>query len=144
MQSLQHHGLIPLGITKCTLKPLNWNAAVTLTRLTYEKDIRPILKDKCVSCHSMGKLDLTGEHAFTNLLAFVNYREALSSRSYLIEKLTGKELHAPRKLQGDIPHPSKMLIENQGEKQLTGDELLTLIRWIDLGAQRGMSSDKNL
>ncbi|RKZ81715.1 MAG: hypothetical protein DRR19_21770 [Candidatus Parabeggiatoa sp. nov. 1] len=123
------------------LKPINWNTAVTLTRLTYEKDIRPILEDKCVSCHSeenpAGGLALTGEHAFTNLLAFVNYREALSSRSYLIEKLTGKELHAPRKLQGDIPHPSKMLIENQGEKQLTGDELLTLIRWIDLGAQRG-------
>ncbi len=117
----------------------------------YRHDVQPILDRHCVSCHDGASvhsagLDLRGE-ATTNYTVsyeslhrlsdpksghhaekyFVNEREALSSQSYLIEKLTGKEFDAPQSINNSgSPHPE--------ETQLSQDELLTLIRWIDLGA----------
>ena len=115
------------------------------------KDIQPILDRRCVSCHGglgepEGRLDLRGDRAAPWTVSYrslhvlqepgsgnhgrkryVDERQALSSSSYLIEKLTGRELEAPQEL--DTPgvrHPKK--------DGLTPDELLTLIRWIDLGA----------
>ena len=100
--------------------------------IDFEEDIRPILESKCVSCHSQkdpaAALDLSGENAFDALRSFVEFRESLAIKSYLIEKLYGRELHALRVLVGDTPHPSGA--------PLSKSELRTLIRWIDLGASR--------
>ena len=58
---------------------------------------------------------------------YVNEREGLSRESHLVEWLTGQELDAPAELpQSGQPHPP-------GDP-LTPDELLTITRWIDLGA----------
>ena len=108
-----------------------------ITTIDFEQNVRPILENKCVSCHSQEKraadLDLSGEGAFESLRRFVEHRESLAIKSYLIEKLYGRELHAPQKLRGESPHPA--------ETPLTKEELRTLIRWIDLGAnRRGVTS----
>jgi hypothetical protein len=50
----------------------------------------------------------------------------MAVRSYLIEKLYGRELKAERKLEGEAPHPRRI--------PLTDKEKLTFVRWIDLGA----------
>ena len=66
----------------------------------------------------------SGNHADKR---FINEREALSVESYLIEKLLGRELEAPQELDTvGVHHPST--------NGLSKEELLTLIRWIDLGA----------
>lgn len=114
----------------------------------FQTHIQPILERRCISCHDAKRaasgLDLRGSRdgawsvayrslqrledpASGNFAAkrYVNEREALSSKSYLIEKLTGREYNAPQQLNT----PGKIHVP-----ELTEQELLTLIRWIDLGA----------
>jgi hypothetical protein len=112
----------------------------------FRRDVQPILDAKCVSCHGEGAaLDLRGaptrhftvsyeslhrleDPASRNFAAkrYINEREALAVESWLIEVLSGRELKAPRALFEAGPHPA--------QDPLTAQELLTLARWIDLGA----------
>ncbi len=117
----------------------------------YRRDVQPILDQHCISCHDgsgpkAAGLDLRGtptEHYTVSYETlhmlrdpasgnhadkkFINEREALSVESYLIEKLLGRELEAPQELDTvGVHHPST--------NGLSKEELLTLIRWIDLGA----------
>ncbi|RLB46270.1 MAG: hypothetical protein DRJ42_28050 [Deltaproteobacteria bacterium] len=138
----------------------NWNAAEARRRRPHEeqpsspdyrRDVQPIFDRHCSRCHGAGGdapggLDLRGDPqgaytaSYVSLLAleepasgnqaarrWVNEREGLSSESHLIEVVSGQELAAPRALETPgIPHPA--------EDPLDADELLTLTRWIDLGA----------
>ena len=124
---------------QCMRLPANYSGGegAPITTVEFEQDIRPILMNKCVNCHSQAnpaaKLNLSGDGAFEALRRFVEHRESLAIKSYLIEKLSGRELHASRKLSGETPHPIRT--------PLSKEELQTFIRWIDLGAsRRGVSS----
>ncbi|MCP4729169.1 MAG: hypothetical protein GY872_03745 [Roseibacillus sp.] len=103
-----------------------------LTAVSYQRDILPIVRAKCVACHAgpvpAAKLDLAGETGYDALTTHVNLHDKLAIRSYLIEKLHGRELHATRALSGDHPHPS--------QQRLTREELLAFVRWVDLGARK--------
>ena len=127
--------------------------------IDFPKDIQPILDKRCISCHSGADapagLTLTGDsteyynEAYESLMQlqepssgayfwkkYVNERNALAIKSYLIEKIYGKELKAARQLTGDAPHPSQALLTQhnvQGEP-LTDAEKMKLVRWIDMGA----------
>lgn len=116
--------------------PSNWRPGEpgpTWTAVDFEEDLRPILKRRCTGCHGglspASGLTLEGGSALSSLLPYVNHREALAVSSYLLEKLLGRELMAPRRLTGDAPHPS--------EAPLGRDEIQKFIRWIDLGASPG-------
>ena len=139
-------------VTRTRRKPYNTRKGASLPRsIDFRRDIQPILDRRCVSCHDgtspqSAGLDLRGtptEHYTVAYEAlhqlrdprsgnfgdklYVNEREALAVESYLIEKLTGRELKAPQKLTTPgVPHPVS--------DPLSDDELLMLIRWIDLGA----------
>lgn len=118
--------------------------------IDYERDVQPIWDRHCTRCHrgesAAAELDLGGDAlgpysvSYVSLLAledpesgdharrrWIDEREALSSESALMELLSGRELRAePRLDRPGLPHP-----EGQG---LTPEELLTISRWIDLGA----------
>ncbi len=98
--------------------------------IDFVRDVQPLLDKHCVACHQGDGLDLRGtptRHysvAYESLhqlrepksgnfadKRYINEREALSSQSPLIDKLKG-----------------------EGHYYLSDEELLTLIRWIDLGA----------
>jgi len=98
--------------------------------IDFVKDIQPILNKHCVSCHDNAELDLSAtktrhyNQAYESLhqlsdpqsrnfadKKFINEREALSSQSPLIDKLMSED-----------------------HQYLNEKELLTLIRWIDIGA----------
>jgi len=98
--------------------------------IDFVKDIQPLLDKNCLSCHDKGELDLRGKPtrhynvAYESLhqlrdpasgnfadKKYINEREALSSQSPLIDKLMSSD-HA----------------------YLSGEELLMLIRWVDIGA----------
>ena len=115
--------------------------------IDFVRDVQPILDRKCVACHGKAStLDLTGApqlqytRSYINLhqlddpasrnyanKRWVNEREGLAIKSHLIELVMGVELNAPRTLsRPGIKHPES--------DPLSDSELLTLIRWIDLGA----------
>jgi hypothetical protein len=132
--------------------PLNHGIVSELFRgVDFLHDIQPILDRKCASsgCHAGSRpaagLSLTAEpteyynDAYESLMLleepesgdfgrkkYVDERDALAIRSYLIEKLYGRELNAPRQLSGERPHPAR--------EPLSEEESLTFVRWIDLGA----------
>ncbi len=156
-------------VSAASLVMATWNGAEAKRRKPYpvipvtvdfRADVQPIIKRRCVRCHgdgpsarpAAGDLDLrahadgpwtvaysslhrlehppSGNHARKK---YVNEREALSSESFLMEKLTGREYNADRTL----ANPGVVHVP-----ELTPDELLTLIRWIDLGATfKGSKND---
>ncbi len=144
-------------VTAASLVMATWSKSTKVRRNPYRAEpfavdftqtIQPILDKRCVGCHGGGKpaggLDLQGTPQGPWLTSYrslhqledpasgnqankryINEREGLSSESYLIEKLMGKELRAPQALETPgVPHVP----------ELTDEELLSLIRWIDLGA----------
>ncbi len=115
-----------------TLKPFNDSLWVKRPAqfVSYEADIKPIIQKKCISCHNKGtdntKLDLSIGSGFNSLRKRVEYQEALAIKSNLMEILLGEEFQAPQINDNNMPHPS--------ENPLSENEILTFIRWIDLGA----------
>ncbi len=130
----------------------NWDATIERARppaevapieVDFRRDVQPVLDRRCAHCHGASApdagLDLSDTPsgawttAYRSLLSgapgrrrFVNEREGLAAESPLLEKLTGRELRAPGTVATPgLPHPT--------EAGLTPDELLTLVRWIDLG-----------
>lgn len=107
--------------------PMNWSGAAPTPRPapSFDRELRPVLERKCAACHA----DFTGPGAYAALLPYVEHREAMAVKSYLFEKLLGRELHAPRALSGEAPHPRA--------DPLTAEELRAFILWVDLGAAPG-------
>lgn len=119
----------------------------TRLEIDFVRDVQPILDKRCARCHTgtsaAGGVELSAtptKHfsvAYETLLrpgagshggrAYVDDGDGRATQSYLVELLLGRELDAPRALlRPGTPHP------NDGP--LTDDELLVLVRWIDLGA----------
>lgn len=115
-----------------TLKPFTDSEFIKKAAqfISYDKDIKPIIQKKCIRCHGKttgnNNLDLSLGNGFNSLRKRVEHQEALAIKSNLIEKLLGEELLAPQINNKKILHPS--------ENPLSDDEILTFIRWIDLGA----------
>jgi hypothetical protein len=122
-----------------------------LSGVDFRHHVQPILDQRCATadCHAgnhpAAGLSLTSaptryyNDAYETLMQledaasanygrkkYVDERNAMAVRSYLIEKLYGRELKADRQLSGETPHPQNV--------PLTDDEKLTFVRWIDLGA----------
>jgi mono/diheme cytochrome c family protein len=127
--------------------------------IDFKRDIQPILNKNCVACHQgnnapkgLSLIDAKTYYyneAYENLMQleepesawyshkkYIDERSGLAINSYLIEKIYGRELKAPQKLNGDAPHPSKKLIKKHkvNASSLTDDEKMMLVRWIDMGA----------
>ncbi|MCO4780853.1 MAG: hypothetical protein KC646_00910 [Candidatus Cloacimonetes bacterium] len=122
----------------------------------FSTDVQKILNDKCVRCHGgSDDLNLSSKKSgnfsisYKSLLQlkdknskafhhrkYINEREALSSQSPLIEKLTGVNYSNPNELNKvRVPHPKN--------NPLSPSELLTMIRWIDSGATfKGAKEEK--
>jgi hypothetical protein len=96
----------------------------------FAEDIAPLLERRCTSCHGATEpdagLDLTGAGAYDRLRGHVAHQEALARRSPLIERLMGRKLDSDLPLANTQAHPAGAALDRE--------ELLTLIRWIDLGA----------
>lgn len=124
------------------LAPLEVGAAAF--SVSFEADVGPMLERSCSSCHS-GSAPAAGlalvrtatahfDQAYETLLApgsfsgknhaYVDATTPSARGSYLLERVLGRELDAPRKISGQCV----------GDPPLTRGEQLDLIRWIDLGA----------
>ena len=127
-------------IEQKSILPSNYSLVINKASRMYSyiNNIRPIIENKCISCHDAKnettQIDLSKGNGFNTLLRYIENREALAIKSELIEILTGQEYLAPKKNADDVPHPA--------DNPLSEEEILTFIRWIDLGALHSEESER--
>lgn len=69
---------------KKALLPANYskNEGVPIQFISYENNIRPIIQQKCISCHTKenrsSKIDLSHENSYARLMQYVEHQEALA------------------------------------------------------------------
>ena len=95
-----------------------------VAKISYAKDIAPILDAKCVACHEEGGI---GPFAMTNYAMVKGFAPMIRE---VIRTDRMPPYHAD-------PHVGKF----SDDKRLTAAETKTLVHWIENGAQRGEGAD---
>ncbi len=93
-------------------------------KITYAKDVAPILQEKCVSCHITG-----GIAPFA-----MNGYDVIKSQAAMI-----RETVRTRRMPPYFPDPH--IGHFKDDQGLTADQTKTLVHWIEAGAQRGDGAD---
>ena len=97
----------------------------------FRRDVMPILKVRCASCHTKAPLPLTSEQlAYKSLLRQVQPGRARTSP--LVWRIHGRNTSRP--WDGVAAKPGA-LMPPAGSPPLTADEKRAIVEWIDLGAQ---------
>src|SRR5262245_43779953 len=113
-----------LGRASLALLPLTalWSspasASQTVRRVTFNKDVAPLVYRHCSSCHR------PGETAPFSLLTFDDVRR----RAHQIVEVTRNRYMPPWKAAIGFGGPF------DGERRLTGEEITTLAAWVEQGA----------
>jgi len=98
--------------------------AATFTKISYSKDVAPILANKCVACHTEGGMGPFKMNSYEVVKGFA---------PMISEALVSKRM--PPYHSDD--HGSKW----GDDMRLTDGELKTVVNWIDAGAPRGEGED---
>jgi len=97
---------------------------LTPTRISYAKDVAPILEAKCVACHQEGGI---GPFAMTNY-------QMVKGFSPMIREVLRTDRMPPYNAD---PHVGKFA----DSKNLSSNEIKTLVHWIEAGSPRGSGVD---
>jgi hypothetical protein len=98
--------------------------AAAAKKISYVKDVAPILEAKCVSCHVEGGI---GPFAMTNY-------EMVKGFSPMIREVLRTDRMPPWNVD---PHVGKW----SDDKSLTSAQIKTLVHWIEQGSPRGEGAD---
>ncbi len=96
----------------------------THTTISYSKDIAPILMDRCVECHQPGGI---GSWAMTDY-------EMIEGWAPMMREVVRTDRMPPW-------HADSHIGTFKGDRSLTGEQVKTLIHWIEAGAPRGEGPD---
>ncbi|MBW8816314.1 MAG: redoxin family protein [Caulobacterales bacterium] len=99
-------------------------AQVAATRISYSKDVAPILEKKCVACHQEGGIGPFAMSGYDMVKGF----------SPMIREVLRTHRMPPWNVD---PHVGKFA----NDKSLSPDEIKTIVHWIDQGAERGAGPD---
>ncbi|WP_068877074.1 MULTISPECIES: redoxin domain-containing protein [unclassified Phenylobacterium] len=115
---------IPASNAALTGMPIAFPERGAGAKLTYVKDVAPILEAKCVACHQEGGI---GPFAMTNY-------EMVKGFSPMIREVIRTDRMPPYNAD---PHVGKF----SDDKNLSPAEIKTLVHWIEAGAPRGEGTD---
>ena len=106
-------------------------SAHSAERITYTKDVAPILQENCVSCHRPAGANLSGMIAPMSLMNYVEVRPWSKAIRKVVSTREMPPWQASEKVHGQF----------RNERTLTQDEIDTLVAWVDQGATRGSPRD---
>jgi hypothetical protein len=106
-------------------------AAEVPQQVTFTKDVLPILQRECQTCHRPSGLNMSGMIAPMSLMDYTEVRPWAKSIARVVENRTMPPWHASEEFNGVF----------RNERTLTNDEIATIERWIEQGAQRGNPKD---
>jgi mono/diheme cytochrome c family protein len=95
-----------------------------LAKISYTKQIAPIIEDKCVACHQAGGI---GPMELTSY-------EKVKGFAPMIREVIRTQRMPPYQADPSVGHFS-------GDKRLSPDQIKTLVHWIEAGAPRGEGTD---
>ena len=95
-----------------------------VTKISYAKDVAPVLEAKCVACHQEGGI---GPFAMTKY-------EMVKGFAPMIREVIRTDRMPPYHAD---PHVGKF----SDDKRLTSDEIKTIVHWVEAGAPRGDGPD---
>ncbi|RAK59238.1 hypothetical protein DJ021_05190 [Phenylobacterium hankyongense] len=110
--------------TKGCLIDFPQRSAAAMTRISYAKDVAPILEAKCVACHQEGGI---GPFAMSSY-------EMVKGFSPMIREVIRTHRMPPWNAD---PHVGKF----QDDKSLSPDQIKTIVHWIEAGSPRGAGPD---
>jgi mono/diheme cytochrome c family protein len=99
-------------------------AKAAFAKISYSKTIAPLLEEKCVACHQEG-----GIAPF----AFDNYER--------VKQFSGMIREAVRTDRMPPWDPDPHVATFKDDKSLSGDQIKTLVAWVEAGAPRGEGED---
>lgn len=111
-----------------TIAPLAANAA---DRVTFTKDVLPILQEKCQLCHRPDGANMGGMVA---PMAFTNYQETRPWAKSMAKAVAARSMppwSASEEFHGVF----------RGERTLTQEAIDTIVAWAEQGAKRGKPED---
>ncbi len=101
------------------------------SRVTFTKDVLPILQQSCIQCHREGGNDIAGMIAPMSLRTYTEVRPWSKA---ILKAVTS----------GQMP-PWDTTVEFNGvfsnERTITPEDVATIERWVETGAARGNPSD---
>jgi mono/diheme cytochrome c family protein len=99
-------------------------AKAAATKISYSETIAPMIEEKCVACHQEG-----GIAPF----AFDNYEK--------VKQFSGMIREAVRTDRMPPWDPDPLVGKFKDDKSLSGDQIKTLVSWVEAGAPRGDGKD---
>jgi peroxiredoxin len=94
------------------------------SKISYVKDVAPIIEDKCVACHEPGGI---GPMPLTSY-------EKIKAYSPMIREVLRTQRMPPWRADPTVGH-------FLDDKSLSGDQIKTLVHWIEAGSPRGDGTD---
>src|SRR5436190_18546897 len=98
--------------------------AAEFTKISYAKQVAPILEEKCVACHQPGGIGPMELTSYDKVKGF----------SPMIREVIRTQRMPPYQADPSVGHFSD-------DKRLSADQIKTLIHWIEAGAPRGDGVD---
>lgn len=100
-------------------------------RVTFSKDVLPILQDNCQSCHRPAGANLAGMIAPMSLMTYQEVRPWAKSIARAVKIQEMPPWHATEATHGHF----------KNERTLSADEIGIIIKWAETGARRGDPAD---
>ena len=100
-------------------------------RVTFYKDVLPILQENCQACHRPNGANLGGMVA---PMAFTSYQDTRPWAKSIVQKTRSREMPP-----WDAAPEQHGVFAN--ERTLTDGEIETLVKWVDTGAAKGNPAD---
>ena len=125
--------LIIAGVVALGMCQITWAADddAAPARVTFTKDVLPILQENCQVCHRPSGTNSGGMVA---PMAFMNYKETRPWAKSIAKAVETREMPP----WDAAPEHAGVF---QDERGLTQDEIDTLVRWVKSGAARGNPAD---
>ena len=101
------------------------------TRITFYKDVLPILQENCQVCHRPTGMNAGGMIAPMSLMTYREVRPWAKAIARQVEARTMPPWFATAEFHGVFSN----------ERTLTDDEILTILDWVQTGAPRGRLQD---
>ncbi|HET9159780.1 MAG TPA: hypothetical protein VFN88_04140, partial [Caulobacteraceae bacterium] len=98
--------------------------AADYAKISYVKDIAPIVEGKCIECHQQGSIGPMELTSYEKVKAF----------SPMIREVVRTDRMPPFQTERAIGH-------FDGDKRLTDSQVKTLVHWIEAGSPRGEGAD---